>query len=148
MSGCNNTGCSAYSQASAPITLGDRPSTPVATLDGSTITVDWTYIPAGTAKVEVFVSYESRDWVDVTNSASRVGSSNYQAVFAGLDSGTRVFKTRSCDSQSVCSAFSELSNETVIEGETPAEEGSQIIFVHTDLLGSPTVETTEKGDVL
>jgi hypothetical protein len=113
---CNEFGCSAYSIESARVVILSEPSTPAAVKSEQTITVTWDYVPPNTSLVDVFVSYNGGVWTDITNSSSRVGYSNYEAVFQNLTAGTRVFKIRSCDAESLCTAFSEESNMTVISG--------------------------------
>jgi hypothetical protein len=131
---CNEFGCSAYSIESARVVILSEPSTPAAVKSEQTITVTWDYVPPNTSLVDVFVSYNGGIWTDVTNSSSRVGYSNYEAVFQNLSSGTRVFKVRSCDAEFLCTEFTEESNMIVISDSVTWFKDSAVVGENVTLI--------------
>ncbi|MGJ8682172.1 hypothetical protein [Paraglaciecola sp.] len=110
---CNITACSEWGPESDPISLVLRPSTPTAVLTGDSIHLTWADVPASNGYIQVWVSFNGGDWVDVTYSPQRTLLTNYEVIYENLNAGTRVFKVTSCY-EFVCSEFSEESNLTEI----------------------------------
>ncbi|NOU49790.1 S8 family serine peptidase [Pseudoalteromonas sp. JBTF-M23] len=101
---CYNDHCSAASTVSNSTFISlATPSTPVATLIGNTITVDWSDV-TGADSYAVSIKYNSNNWTDY-----KYTTSNSSISWSNLNSGTRQYRVKAC-LESVCYGASASSN--------------------------------------
>lgn len=63
---------------------------------------------------------------------------------AALTNGSFTFQVKACAVSSMCSAY-KVSNVISVSG-SQVKTNRRVVFVHTDLLGSPAAETNEQGN--
>lgn len=67
-----------------------------------------------------------------------------EVIYAALvDPGSYKFRVKACKNTAECSGYHESAAVNVIS--TTPNSSRRVIFLHTDLLGSPAAETTEDG---
>jgi len=133
---------------SVNVTVGGPPPLP------STFTVDKANIPAGdSVKLQWSIDQNFQRPVTYNVSVEKPdGSTRY--TFARNTSavyfnrlinmpGKHQFFVQACDSDNLCGDSKSLTVDV-----EPPPSTSQIIFIHTDLLGSPVLETNEDGNEL
>ena len=146
---CNASSCSAYSPVSESITtyaVPDIPGKPVAQATETSITLSWqTVLYAQWYQLQ----YQdgSAGWEDVGGTFTGTGQTwgNLQGI------SMRSYRIQGCN-EAGCSGWSDPSNAVSLSSKPiepePEPVTRQVIFIHTDNLGSPVAQTNENGEVL
>lgn len=108
---------------------------PASDIDGS-FPVSWSST-AGVINYMLEYQKNSGEW----ESAYSGNEVIYPALF---EPGSYAFRIRSCGLENVCSPY--RTGEVITVSGSPVTTSRRVIFVHSDLLGSPTAETNEQGN--
>lgn len=109
---------------------------PASDIDGRLV-INWSAV-SGSTSYTVEQSMNSNSW-------THVYSGNEVTYAAVLDPGSYKFRVKACRS-TLCTAYTTSSSLTVASQQP--NNASRVLFIHTDLLGSPAVETDANGNML
>ncbi len=110
---------------------------PTSTVTNSAITISWT--ASSTAfKYELQESVNYGAWTTLTNNTTLT---NYSRT--GLNNGSYKYRVRAYNS----SGWSGFRVSSLVSVNIQNTKGKQVIYIHTDLLGSLVAETDVNGDV-
>jgi hypothetical protein len=152
MSGCNESGCSGYSSVSNAITIYPLPpafatfTTDKATItEGQTVKLSWAIAAQSQQSVTYNLSVEKPDGSLRYTFQQNTSATTFNHTINM--SGTHTFFVQACNGNGECGENSTLTvNVSVQELSQPVTvEYKQLIFIHTDLLGSPVFETNTTG---
>ena len=134
---CNSLGeCSALGTASIVATPGwPLLTVPATDIDGNFV-VKWSR-PVGSTTYVLQSRSSSGNWGTIYTGDEVI----YPAIF---EPGQYQFQIKACTNNTICSEFRESSLMTVT-GSTP-KTTRRVVFIHSDLLGSPAAETNEQGN--
>ncbi|MCF2910375.1 fibronectin type III domain-containing protein [Pseudoalteromonas sp. DL2-H2.2] len=143
---CNAVGCSSLSVPSEEIrivSIPGRPSKPQASAHGNRIQVSWgsSY---GATYYDLSIKYESNDWTE----PGRYEYTGTSISWSDLESGTRRYKVRACNSAG-CSDYSEVSSPLMNYIQAPqaqltANNGVEVVW-NTPLVGKFDIQIKYNG---
>lgn len=110
-------------------------TTPSSDIDGR-FPIKWSSVSGATSYV-LELSSNGGGWTQIYSGSELVFPAAFQP-------GSHSVRVKACVNASICSAF-KTSNAINISGSQP-KTARRVVFVHTDLLGSPAAETNEQGN--
>ena len=129
----------------APVTFASPPgapdylNSPTNISSGQTVTLSWNQVYAAT-KYVLEQQRNGGSWTSLYSGSATSKSTNLSAT-----PGLYYFRVKACNTTE-CSAYT-LSGQTQSVLGAPNSNKSRVIYIHTDLLGSPTAETDENGNL-